>query len=181
MEAKAFPAFGYVLLRTKLKAGEVVNDEMMTNNLFSVDNPTPDATGSISGSSGAYIWMLLHGVHTYTDVATGKVDRHERGWCNLVRPLSVGMYEFAVIEDSEYICLSPRANHERTPVTPELEYFALESGESCELPQGTKLYLLDGALDVAGRDVPAMRQIHLASGRHKVTAKGSCLGYIFKV
>jgi hypothetical protein len=181
MEAKAFPAFGYILLRTKLKAGEVVNDEMMNNNLFSVDNPAPNVEGSISGSNGAYIWMLLHGVHTYTDIATGSVDRHERGWCNLVRPLSVGMYQFDVVEDSEYICFSPRVNHERTPVIPELEYFSLENGESRELPQGTKLYLLDGTLEVAGRDIPAMRQIRLSSGGRKVTAKGSCLGYIFKV
>lgn len=181
MEAKAYPAFGYILLRTKIKAGEVINDEMMNSNLFSVDNPTPDQTGSISGSNGAYIWMLLSGVHTYTDVATGEVDRHERGWCNLVQSLHVGMYEFAVVEDSEYICFSPLVNQYRKPVIPDLEYFALESGQSCELPKGTKLYLLDGALKIAGKDIPAMRQISLASGSQVVTAISSCLGYIFKV
>jgi len=181
MDAKPYPAFGYVILRTKLKAGEVVNDEIMQNNLFSIDNPTPDHTGSISGSNGAYIWMLIHGVHTYTNLDNKEVDRHERGWCNLVRPLQAGMYEFAVVEDSEYICFSPRVNKDRTPAIPALEYFALENGQSRELAQGTKLYLLDGVLNIAGKEIPSMRQINLASGSKTVTAIGSCLGYIFKV
>lgn len=181
MDAKPYPAFGYVILRTKLKAGEVINDEVMQSNVFSVDNPSADHTGSISGSNGAYIWMLLDGVHTHTDIETGSVDRHERGWCNLVNPLHVGMYEFSVIEDSVYICFSPVANQTRTPAIPALEYFALENGQSRELAQGTKLYLLDGVLNIAGKEIPSMRQINLASGSKTVTAIGSCLGYIFKV
>lgn len=181
MEAKPFPAFGYVLMRTRLKAGELINDEMMQNNLFSIDDPTPNMNGSISGSNGSYIWMLLSGVHTYTDVESGRVDRHERGWCNLVQPLQKGMQRFAVVEDSEYICFSPRVNQRRNPPIPELEYFSLEKGKSVVLSQGTKLYLLDGVLNVAGRNIPSMRQINLASSSQTLTAIEDCLGYIFKV
>lgn len=181
MEAKPYPAFGYVILRTKLKAGEVINDEMMQSNLFSIDNNSPDNTGSVSGSVGSYIWMMIKGVHTYTNIATGEVDRHERGWCNLNNNLKIGMYEFSVVEDSEYICFSPRVNQDRNPAIPKLEYFHLNDGESCKLPQGTKLYLLDGNLSIDNKEIPSMRQINLLSGSKEVKAIGDCLGYIFNI
>lgn len=179
MDAKPFPAFGYVILKTKLKAGEVINDEMMQSNLFSIDNNSPDHNGSVSGSNGSYIWMMLKGIHTYTNINTGEVYRHERGWCNLNQDLKVGMYEFAVVEDSEYICFSPRVNQNRTPTIPKLEYFHLNDGEVCELKKDTKLYLLDGSLDISGVKIPSMRQINLSSGNKLVKAFGDCLGYIF--
>ncbi len=181
MEAKPFPAFGYVLLKTKLTAGEVVNDEMMQKNIFSIDSPSPDMNGSISGSIGSYIWMLIKGVHTYTNVVTGDVDRHEPGWCNLVNPLSVGMYEFNVVEDSEYICFSPRVNQDRSPAIPSLEYFFLNDGESKEMQAGTKLYLIDGSISVNGITIPSMRQVRIKNNHTQVVAKGRCLGYIFNI
>lgn len=181
MEAKAFAAFGYVLLRTKLKAGELINDEMMSRNVFSVDDPTPDETGSFSGSRGAYIWIMLSGVHTYTNLQTGAIDRHERGWCNLVRPIEVGKHELSVLEDSEYICFSPLVNSERSPTIPPMDLFDLADGESKTLPQGTKLYLIDGQLSVDEKVIPSMRQIRIASQDKEVTAIGRCLGYIFKI
>ena len=181
MDAKAFPAFGYVILKTKLKAGEVINDEMMQKNIFSIDNATPDVTGSISGSAGSYIWMLISGVHTYTNIITEDIDRHESGWCNLVNPLSVGMYKFDVVEDSEYICFSPIVNKDRSPPIPNLEYFYLDSGGSKELHAGTKLYLVDGLLYVNGNEIPSMRQIRIKNNKTKVTAIKKCLGYIFHI
>jgi hypothetical protein len=180
MEAKPFAAFGYVLLRTKLKAGEVVNDEMMENNVFSIDNPTPNETGSISGSTGSYIWVLLNGIQTYTNISTGAVDKHERGWCNLVKPLSAGNFKFDSVTDSEYICLSPRVNAERTPVVPELEFFDLAVGQTRTMPAGTRLYLLDGEMAVDGITISSMRQVRFSSGAATAKANAHCLGLVFK-
>lgn len=180
MKAKAYPAFGYTILRTRLKVGEVINDEMMVNNLFTVDDTNTDHNGSISGSNGAYIWMLISGVHTYTDVNTGVVDRHERGWSNLIRPLQRGVYRFDVVEEGEYICVSPNVNSRRSPATPNLEYFSLKPKQSKILPIGTKLYLVDGTLSIDGNEISGMRQISVKSADHTVTAISDCLGFIFK-
>lgn len=180
MEMKPYPAFGYVIIRTKLKSGEIINDEMMQYNICSVDNSSPNMHGSVSGSNGAYIWMLLSGVHTYTELTSGVVDRHERGWSNLIRPMKIGVYKFEVVEDSEYICVSPLVNQNRVPATPNLEYFSLDEKQSKELPKGTKLYLLDGTLNISGNEVSGMRQVTFSSGNHVVTATSNCLGFIFK-
>ena len=180
MEQKPYPAFGYVIVRNKVKAGEIFNDEMLKDSVFTVENASPDLSGSISGSEGNYVWTLISGVHTYTNLETGEVERHERGWCNLVNKMNTGIFKFSVIEDGEYICFSPRANKDRTPVMPNLEHFEMKSGESKLIPQDTKLYLLDGSLKIGDIVMPSMRQIRFKTGDQNVTAIGDCLGYIFK-
>jgi len=181
MEGKPYPAFGYVIVRVKLKAGEIVNDEVMQNNVCLVDTSSPNTQGNvISGYSGGFIWMLLSGVHTYTDVATGVVDRHERGFTNLIRPIKPGIHKFEVIEDSDYICISPIINENRSPTTPKLEHFSLSQNQSKSLSIGTKLYLVDGILNISGSEVSGMRQISIKSEDCTVTAISDCLGFIFK-
>lgn len=181
MISKPYPAFGYVLLRTQLKAGEIVTDDALVSNMLFIDKAETDESGSINGSRGAYIWFLISGSHTYTDVATGEVDRHGPGWCTLVHKPAAGAYKFDVLEDSEHVCFSPTVNKDRSPVIPPLEFFDLADGSSCDLPHGTKLYLLRGTLSLAGKEIPSMRQIRIASDKQTVTAIGRCQGYIFKI
>ena len=181
MECKAYPAFGYILLRTKIKAGEVITDEALVENILNITNPALDHTGSINGSNGAFVWLLINGVHTYKDIKTGKVETHEAGWCNLVRKPDAGIYEFNVTEDSDQICFSPIINRKKIPVIPPLDFFSLKDGESCTINQGTKLYLVDGSLNIEGNVVPSMRQINISSSNKLVTAVGNCYGLIFKI
>ena len=181
MECKAYPAFGYILLRTKIKAGEVITDEALVENILNITNPALDHTGSINGSDGAFVWLLINGVHTYKHIRTGEVETHEAGWCNLVRKPEAGIYEFNVIEDSDQICFSPILNRKKVPVIPALDFFNLSNGESCTLAQGTKLYLVDGQLNIEGNVVPSMRQINISSENKFVTAVGNCYGLIFKI
>jgi hypothetical protein len=180
MEQKPYPAFGYVIVRNKVKAGEIFNDEMLKDSIFTVENASPNLTGSISGSEGHYVWTLLSGVHSYTNLETGDVEFHYKGWCNLVNPMQTGIFKFSIVEDGEYICFSPRANKDRSPVMPELEHFEMNDGESKEIKQGTKLYLLDGSLQIGEITMPPMRQIRFKTSDQNVTAIGNCLGYIFK-
>jgi hypothetical protein len=180
MDVKPFPAFGYVLMKAKLKAGEIVSDDMMDKNFFYIDNPTPDSTGSISGSKGAYVWVMLNGIQTYTNLDTGDVDKHEHGWCNLVNPLTAGRFKFDSVTDSEHICFSPRANAHRTPSIPELEFFELGAGQERTIPTGTRLYLVDGELAINGKTIPAMRQVRFGTGATHVKANAQCYGLVFK-
>jgi hypothetical protein len=181
MDGKGYPAFGYVLVRTKLKAGEVVNDEMMTNNVFTVEDPQPGANGNISGLGAGYVWFLCSGVHSYRDLATGVKDIHETGWCNLVKPMHAGSFEFASETDSEYVCFSPVLNAARKPVLPEIEFVEMEAGQQRLFPVGTKLYILDGELSINGKTFPSMRQVHVKSGDVSALANKKTWGYIFKV
>lgn len=181
MEAKPYPAFGYVLLRTKIKAGELISDDALINNVLYIDNAATDHTGSVNGSKGAYVWLLISGLHEYKNTETGEVKLHEPGWCNLVHKPAAGTYEFDVLEDSEQICFSPTVNSDRVPTIPQLEFFELSDGDSCELAQGTKLYLVSGNLSVAGKTIQSMRQVRIASGDQTVSAVGRCLGFIFKI
>lgn len=181
MEAKPYSSFGYVLLRTKIKAGELINDDALVNNVLYIDNASTDHTGSINGSKGAFIWLLISGIHEYKNIKTGEVEIHKPGWCNLVHKPSAGEYEFQVLEDSEQICFSPTVNNDRVPVIPQLEFFSLSDGNSCELEQGTKLYLVTGQLVVGVKTIQSMRQIRIVNSNKNVKAIGQCFGFIFKI
>jgi hypothetical protein len=180
MENKPYPAFGYVIVLTKLKAGEVITDELLNQNVISIQNPSPDRNGSINGSNGMWIWTMIKGVHKYTNLTTNEVSIHQHGFSNLETPMTEGVFKLEVIEDSEFACFSPVDNKDRSPTIPDLEFFRLEVGRSCELKQNTKLYLIDGELIIAGNKIGSMRQIKFFSGDQVVTANKNSLGYIFK-
>jgi hypothetical protein len=181
MECKLYPAFGYVLARNWFSAGEVISDEIMTNNVFTVQDPKPGLAGNISNTGQAYVWFLASGQHTYQNLVTGELDVHEPGWCNLVQKMSAGAFEFQSTKDSEYVCFSPVLNAARTPKIPDLEFVEIEAGETATFPIGTKLYVLEGELDINGKSVVSMRQVHVRTGDITAKAKRKTYGYIFKV
>lgn len=176
-----YPAFGYVLARNWLPAGEVFSDEIMTNNVFTVQDPTPGANGNISNTGKSYVWFLASGQHTYRNLVTGEIDVHEPGWCNLVRKMSVGAFEFQSTKDSEYVCFSPVLNAARTPIIPDLEFVEIEAGETASFPVGTKLYVLEGEIEINGKSVVSMRQVHVTTSNITAKAKRKTYAYIFKV
>ena len=180
MEAKAYPAFGYIIVKIKTIAGEVLNTEPIINNEMSLDNASNDLTGSINKSKAYYAWTIISGKHKYTNLNTGEEVVRESGWSSLVDPLSVGTIKWQILEDGDYVCFSPVVNVHKIPIMPKLEFFSMADGEEKQIKQDTKLYLLNGSLKIDNVVMPEMRQIHFKTGDKNVVAIGKVLGYIFK-
>jgi hypothetical protein len=179
MEAKAYPAFGYVLVRCKINAGEIINDISVDNGVMTIDAVNEDGVATIKNSG--YVWLQILGQQTYTEQATGNATIHLPGWCNLVDDIAAGMHNIHVDAYSEHICLATHLNELRNPKMPSLSLFKMVAGEQRALPQDTKLYLVEGVLDIAGRKFPGMRQIHFQSGAKTVVADADCMGFVFNM
>jgi hypothetical protein len=178
MAAKLHPAFGYALVRTELQAGEIVYDGHCTNGVLKVDGVE---AGNIQRVGGAlFIWMIANGKHTHTNVQTGEKFTLEGGWCSLNNPLPSGIYSLTIDEDSHSVCLASDVNTDR-PFPPDVEYFSLRAGEARQFPQGTKLYLVEGGLQIDGAVFSNMRQLRFSSGDKIVTANKNSFGLIFNV
>jgi hypothetical protein len=179
MQTKNYPAFGYVMCRTSLLAGEIVNDDLMTNNIMVVtEETTPTNYGKVGTTGKAYLAYVFNGVHVFKNVETGQVHTQARGYCSLDQGLPVGTYKFTVAESSDFLCFSTSMNS--TKPLPTLSNFKLAAGESTTLPQGTQLYFAEGLLSINDVIFPSMRQIRVANEDKLVTAVSDCYGFIFK-
>lgn len=179
MEAKAYPAFGYTLVRCKIPAGEIINDISVADGVMSIDSVNETGVATVNGNG--YIWIQILGQQTYKFLPTGESTIHPPGWCNLVEEIKVGDHEIRVDTDSEHICLSTYLNENRKPQIPSLTYLRMKAGEKSEIKKGTKLYLIDGVLDASGQKFSGMRQIHFSSGGKVISADTDCMGLIFNL
>jgi hypothetical protein len=179
MQTKNYPAFGYVMCRTSLLAGEVVNDDLMTNNIMVVtEETTPTNYGKIGNTDKEYLIYIFNGIHIFENIETGQVYTLSRGYCSLDQGLPVGTYKFTVAESSDFLCFNTFIN--TTKPLPPLSNFKLATGESTTLPQGTQLYLAEGLLSINNVIFPSMRQIHVVNEDKLVTATSDCYGFVFK-
>ena len=180
MISTPYPAFGYVIFRTSLLAGTVLNDDLMTNNVMTVSQQTTPTDHGKSGNTGKqYIFYILSGAHEYKNKETGQTYTLTRGYCSLDQGLPVGSYDVKFLESTDFLCFNTFAANKNKSLPP-LEVFTLKDGESTTLPKGTNLFLADGLLNVSGVTVPSMKQIKIVNEDKLVLATSDCHGLIFK-
>jgi len=183
MEQKTFPAFGYVVVKNTFPAGHVMNDgEIFLNGYFTVTNPSPYADGKFGPPQGGYQWLYISGCVQHTNVETQEVQQRTRGFCNLDTSERIGTFKVEYLEDSVVYCTSPVLNKDKFPVSPNTTCFRLPQGQTTTLAQNTKLFLVDGIIEVSELQITGPRQVHVRveSGPRQVTAVSDCLGYIFE-
>lgn len=175
MEQKAYPAFGYTIVRCATKAGEKINDPQVVNGYMVVESVELDGSAVLKGHPT--FWLMLEGLNTMHNKTSGVDELRTPGWTNVVERMTPCEYDITVNEDSVHLCLSTSTNPSGLP---QLEKFHLAAGQSTALPVGTKLYLGAGSLDVGGAVIPAMRQIRVASTEKVAHAITECHGWLFK-
>lgn len=173
MEQKSYRAFGHILVRTKLAAGEVMSDVWMRNGVIPIEKV--DDEGNIFIAKNAFFWFVAKGQHLYTNLDTGERKTLNPGWCSLTDPLSAGRQQLTVPVDSESVCFTVPPG-EALPV---LQVVNLKAGESKTFPVGTRLYVVEGELDIAGTAVGSMRQVWFTSGEKEARAGRDSLLIIF--
>lgn len=174
METRVYPAFGFVIQRNWLSAGEIYNDKNIKDGVITLTGVAPDGAALIDDKK--FVWVVAKGEHRYLNLDTGIVHDLPQGWCNLNDPLTAGRQQLTVVQDSEHVCVASEINNGEMP---NLTYVRMLSGQSREFPQGTKLYVLEGELQVGAVVFPAMRQVNFSSGAKTATANTEVLALIF--
>jgi len=175
MYAKVYAAFGHVMQRTFIDAQEKIEDKWVRGGVLKVDGLTKKNIQIMEGNE--FVWFIAQGKHVHTNVATGERKELNGGWCSLLDPLPVGEHMLTIPVYSESVCLAAELSGQQT--LPEVTHFALGAGESKPLPNGTKLYLVEGEIEVNGKVIPGMRQVRISSGDSVVKGLKDSFGLIF--
>jgi len=179
METKAYPAFGYIKVRNTVTAGGLMNSEVVTNNRYAIQNPSPFEDGNYGGLNSGYVWLYTEGKTRTRDLHTGETIVYSAGWSNLNSAQPAGEFKFVVEEPLTVFCLGAIDNHDKIPKIPRVEYFGLEAGQSKLLSVGTKLFLCHGDSVINGKNFSGPRQIKVISEETVIAAKTTCYGLIF--
>jgi hypothetical protein len=179
MILKVLPAFGWLVLKDSFDAGEVFSNELFTENVYTVHNPSPYSDGRFGNTLCGYQWLYTEGRVRHTNVDTGEYADRTPGYCNLVTWEKVGTFRAEFLEPTTLFCINAPTNASKGSTVPHTEYFGLSAGERRTVPNGTKLFLASGSLLINGNQMHGPRQLHFGSGDREVEALNEAYGYIF--
>lgn len=166
------PAFGAAAILLDIENGHVIDDYDLKQGIFTVK---PD--GTYNETNDKYVWMVFEGHMRHTNLTTGDVTDRHPGYCSLGIFDQPGQIKVDVLADTKMLCVPP---HLRNGIPLEnISAWSLKAGESVAIPQGTKLFLGAGQIDVQGTSVAGPKQVRFASGGKKVTAVTDAYGLIF--
>lgn len=168
MDTKAFPAFGYTVIRHQILKNEVLNDEIYPDGLVNVTVPFETC------------WLYTKGLVNQVNIDTQEISVREPGFCNALIKETAGIWRADFKEDSTVFCVpQPKPANPLFLLIDNLQVFSLKAGQSTTLAQGTKLSLCQGQLKIGSATIRDLRQIEFKSGSRSVTAIEDCFGLIF--
>jgi hypothetical protein len=168
MELKPYRAFGYLLTKNTLRAGEKhIASEPVFDSVFSVGDRFP------------YVWLYTKGSDVLVNVDTQEQIVRNAGDSTFTKPYPKGAWRTTMPEDLELWCISAFANPNKKLTPPEITIFSLGDGLQKTVVQGTKLFIASGSLEIDSKTVGPTRQISFVSGDKTVTAVGDVYGFMF--
>lgn len=162
MKIKSFPCHGWVIDRTELRRGELINDKVMSSNYFTVMED-----GSIQ-DAGIYHWFLASGHNTHENLETGTVSDQHRGWNTKDSPVPAGDYLLTVLDPCVVWCLNNTAND----TLPDFDFHHVAMGEHT-FNDGDKIFLMDGGFMLNDREITGPRQITFVGTKQVMFHKDS--------
>lgn len=177
MILKTLPAFGWIILKDSFDAGEIFSNELFTENVFTVHNPSPYGDGRFGNTPCGYQWLYVQGRAKVTNLETQEFTYRYPGHCNIDIPEQVGTFRLEFLEPTVLFCINMFNNPTRKTV-PNTLYFGLKAGEKTTTTDTTKLYLASGEVLINGVKYAGHRQLKIAEGR-EIEALTDAYGYIF--
>lgn len=171
-------AFGYVIIKNEMDAGDILNDELFNNGKYIITDSTPNDLGKYGDVGSGYAWLYTRGRLKHTNVYTNESEVRGPGWCNLVSVVEPGVYSAEILEPMVTFCVSPIPNKNRLPKIPKMEYFYLAKNSTTTLVVGAKLFLADGTMTAGATVLTGTRQVSVLSGDVIVTATSDCYGFL---
>lgn len=168
MDSKPYRAFGHLLSKNTLRAGETnIVSEPIFNSVFSVGDVFP------------YLWLYTKGHDVLINVDTQEQIVRGVGDSTFTNPYPKGTWRTTIPEDLELWCISAFANPNKKLTPPDITIFALAANQQVFVAQGTKLFLASGTLEIAGSLINGEKQISFSSGDKTVRAVVDAYGFIF--
>jgi len=167
MYTRSYLAFNYLVAKNVFTAGEIFISDPVVNNVFAVGDVFP------------YVWFYTKGTDILINLDTQEQITRTAGDCSITVPYPKGTWRTTLPEELELWCISPFSNSNKTPPIPNVGVFSLADGQETIVPHGTKLFLIHASIEVAGRTIPAGRQVEFVSGDKTVLAIGNAYGLIF--
>lgn len=159
-----YKAFGYIFIKTEYADGSNIVVDWPQNRKWancltkgSMVNLTIDDGGSSP-------------LKTLPDFVAG--DWHDPDLANQW----YGRGSFDVVGETVLWCISDDLNNDYIP---EVEKWFLASGQTVNLPVGTKLFMCQGNLSIDGSTKSNPTQIHIKTSETAVTANEDCYGFSF--
>lgn len=179
MILKVYPAFGWLVVKDLFDAGEVFSNELFTENVYTVHNPSPYSDGRYGNTPCGYQWLYVRGQAKVTNLETGTATYRTPGHCNLVTSEQIGTFKVEFLEPTTLFCINALTNTTKGSTVPNTTYFGLKAGQKTTLANGTKLFLVDGSLSINGTAFDGTRQIKISTGDKEVEALQDSYGYVF--
>lgn len=176
--SKAFPAFGWAVIKNSFDAGDIFSDELFSENVYTIYNPSPYRDGRYGNTLSGYQWLYTEGQGRTTNMETGEYVDRLPGYCNLVTWEQIGTFRVDFLAPTTVFCINV-VNNPAKGAVPDTTYFGLKAGEKQIISNGTKLYLASGGLLINGTNTTGPRQLHFSNGDREVEALQDSYGYLF--
>lgn len=179
MKQTPYSAFGYIILRNECDVGDIINDAILKNNVYSVLRPSHLEDGNYSDQGCGYSFLYCAGKLKVTNIYSGAVEERTAGWSNINQPEKVGFYLIEFLEPFVGYCISPNENAEKKPKIPNTSVFSLKAGESTTLSVGTNLFFGYGKLKIGTKEVSNPGQVTISTNDVLVEALEDSYGLFF--
>ena len=166
MEAIPHRFFGYIAMQTKVSPGDILNTDPVLDNVI------------YHRQSAEYIVMVTKGRDIFEKVDTGSTITFEPGDSTLTTILQDGEYRLKNSEYYEFWCISPYLNTDKIPLRNGLTPFKLMAGEEVQILKDSKLFLMEGVLNIGNSNYSGANRIQFTSGNKKVKALTNSYGLI---
>lgn len=168
MEIITHGAFELVALQNKVQPGDVINSEPILNNIVNYYSDLPHYN------------VVTKNTIKFRNVDTGDIQIIEEGAFDHDRYVPAGRYE--LINDSyyEFFCFTPFMNTNYLPLIDKLEPFKLMQGDEVTVPQGKRIFMMEGSVTIAGKNYTGVNRLKFITGSKKVTANRTTYGLYIK-
>jgi len=173
MEMIRHGAFEYVCVQTKVYPGDVINSDPVINNITNIHKEDHGYCTVQTKSS-----QILRNTETGEEIIIPEGSFA----CKTMYDVNIpdGRYEIIIDHHSEMFCFSPYLNVDYLPLHDRFEPFKLKAGEEVTVLMGKRIFMMEGAVNIADKNYTNVNRLKFTTGNKKVRALRDTYGVYVK-
>ena len=166
-------AFEYLCVQTKIYPGDVINSDPVINNTTYVRNEDNGYCTVQTKNS-----MVMRNLDINEDILIPEGSFA----CKTMYDVHIpdGRYEVVINNYYEVFCFSPYLNAHSLPLHDKFEPFKLMEGEEVVVPIGKRIFMMEGAINIADKNYTGVNRLKFTTGNKKVRALRNTYGVYVK-
>ena len=173
MEIITHGAFEYVCVQTKIFPGDIINADPFVNNV-----------GNFHHQDNGYLTVQTKNHQRVRNTETNVEYTIPEGSyaCKDMYDLHVpdGRYELINNNYFEMFCFSPYLNSSHLPLHEKFQPFKLMAGEEVTVTMGKRIFMMEGAVTIAGKNYTNVNRLKFTTSNKKVHALRDTYGVYVK-